>query len=80
MSEAMLGRGIADVWIVWSQEYDRSDDPQFLAAYDGKHAQEQAGALVAIIKKAGTYCHVSASAVPLWPIVRTESRQVTGAG
>jgi hypothetical protein len=69
MSEPTLGRGIADVWIVWAQEHDRSGDPEFLAAYDGKHASEQAGALVEIIEKAGCHRKVSATAVPLWPIL-----------
>lgn len=70
MSEPTLGEGIRNIWIVWAQEHDRIGKPDFLAAYDGEHAQEQAEALVAIIKKAGTYRDVSATVVPLWPLIR----------
>jgi len=80
MSEPTLGSGIADVWVVWAQEHDRSGDPEFLAAYDGKRAEQQAKALVGMIEKAGCHRKVSATAVPLWPLIGDTEQAKTSAG
>ena len=70
MSEPKIADGIGTVWIVWHDEYPPDGgNPVFLAAYDEKHAEQSAKALVDIIKRAGATGQVVASPVLLWPSV-----------
>lgn len=70
--EGYLARnGIGTIWIVWRDEHPPDGGkPEFLAAYDGIHAEEQAFALVQLIKRCCPSGQVVASPVQLWPLVK----------
>ena len=70
MSAIEVGSGISKIWVVMAIEHDHSGDTELLAAYDGEHGEEQAKALISLIKQAGATKLVTARPVDLWPLLR----------
>lgn len=70
MARYTIGEGCGLVWVVYAAEHDHSGPPELLAAYDGECAENQAAALVDLMKRAGCYRNVVAVSVPLWPLLQ----------